>query len=236
MLKKMVRDLAFRKGYLIVPIPSGYDKETGYALHSYQTQDGKFDYESYRKIQETGNKKKINKVWVQEENIKFLADYVAKKIEKPRFGICHGTRRGMEQKWFSEALGCEVIGTEISETATQFPNTIQWDFHNVKDEWKGSVDFIYSNSFDHSYDPEKCLNAWMSCIRPGGLCIIEHSSGHGLEGATELDPFGAELHMMPYLIVQWSKGKFGVREMLPAAKKPDHLSYLSFLVIEHFPA
>ena len=39
-------------------------------------------------------------------------------------------------------------------------------------------------------DPEKCLNSWMSCLRPGGLCIIEHSSRHEAQAANELDPFG----------------------------------------------
>jgi len=94
------------------------------------------------------------------------------------------------------------MGTEISDTATQFPNTIQWDFHEVKPEWVGAVDFIYSNSFDHTYDPERCLNAWMSCVRSGGMCILEHSSLHGTGGATQLDPFGAELSQMPYLIAR----------------------------------
>lgn len=39
-----------------------------------------------------------------------------------------------------------------------------------------ATDFVYSNSFDHSYDPEKCLNAWMSCLKKGGICILEHTS------------------------------------------------------------
>lgn len=113
--------------------------------------------------------KKIDRVWVQEENIDFLSRYIAERIGTPQFGICHGTRRGLEQSWFGARLKCKVIGTEISDTAAQFPNTIQWDFHEVKQEWVGAVDFIYSNSFDHSYDPEKCINAWMSCVKPGAL-------------------------------------------------------------------
>ena len=70
---------------------------------------------------------------------------------------CHGTRQGFEQKWFSKNLECKVIGTEISDNANDYKNTIEWDFHNVKKEWIGSVDFIYSNALDHSYDPNKCL-------------------------------------------------------------------------------
>jgi hypothetical protein len=47
------------------------------------------------------------------------------------------------------------MGTEISDTAGQFPYTIQWDFHKTKAEWIDATDFIYSNCFDHSYDPQK---------------------------------------------------------------------------------
>jgi hypothetical protein len=159
-----------------------------FVLYRYLKPDGSFDYEKYRAIQERGNKEKIDWVWVVEENIAFLADYIQKHLQGVQFGICHGTRRGKEQEWFRKYLGCEVIGTELSETATSFPNTIQWDFHKVKPEWLNSVDFIYSNSFDHSYDPEQCLNTWMSCLKKGGFCILEHTSFHTAAATSELDP------------------------------------------------
>ena len=169
-------------------------------------------------------------MWVVKENIAFLADYIIKHIGSVAFGLCHGTRRGKEQEWFREYLNCDVIGTEISATAEQFPNTIQWDFHEIKPEWIDAIDFIYSNSFDHSYDPQKCLKAWMSCIKRGGYCIIEHTSGH--EKATELDPFGADISIMPFLILKWGKGSFCVRELLDAPVKPDSLSYVQYLIIQ----
>ena len=199
--------------------------------YRYVTADGSFDYESYRRVQEEGNKRKLEHTWVIEENIAFLAEYVKKRIPSPEFGICHGTRRGKEQAWFREHLGCEVIGTEISETATQFPHTIQWDFHETKPEWIGAVDFIYSNALDHSYDAEKCLGAWMRCLKPGGLCFIEHSSLHGPAGASELDPFGAELVQMPFLIATWSKGEYAVLEVIEAPKKYESLETLHFIVL-----
>ena len=188
----------------------------GFALHEYKKPDGSFDYERYRAVQRRGNLEKLQNVWVDQTNINFLADYIKTKIGAVNFGICHGTRRGLEQKWFTEALGCKVIGTEISETATQFENTIQWDFHDVKPEWLSSVDFIYSNSFDHSFDPGKCLSAWMSCLKPGGICLLEHTNAHGVRSANELDPFGAELAIMPYLVVTWSAGRFAVTDILKA--------------------
>jgi hypothetical protein len=207
----------------------------GYVLYSYRKPDGTFDYERYRQVQEAGNRKKIQNVWVLEENIAFLADYLQRTLKTPpKFGICHGTRRGKEQEWFRKYLACEVIGTEISETATSFPNTIQWDFHQVKPEWIDAVDLIYSNSFDHSYDPERCLNAWMSCVRPGGLCILEHSSLHEPRGASEMDPFGAALTLMPYLITKWGDGRYGLRQLLKAPSNREDTAHIHFLVVQRF--
>jgi len=152
--------------------------------------NGKFAYEDYKKIQTAGNKRKIDYVFESEENIKMLSDYLRNNLNDIRFGLCHGTRRGNEQKWFSKYLNAEVIGTEISDTATTFPNTIQWDFHDVKDEWIGNVDFIYTNSLDHSYDAKYCLKQWFRCLKKNGICIINGTTSHSPWYCEKLDPFG----------------------------------------------
>lgn len=234
MLKKSVKKVVNQLGYEIRRIPKNRKESPGFVLYQYLNKDGSFCYEEYRKIQENGNKSKINNIFVIEENVAFLASYIKSFVQSPRFGICHGTRRGREQEWFRKYLSCEVIGTEISDTAETFPHTIQWDFHEVKPEWVASVDFIYSNSFDHSYDPEKCLNSWMTCLRQGGLCIIEHSSYDTPQWANELDPFGADLFLMPYFITMWGKGKYGVRQLLTAPTRNDDVSHLHFIVIQRF--
>ena len=169
--------------------------------YSYRKDDGVFDYERYLEVQITGNKRKLGSQWVHEHTLKFLSEYILSKI-KPRFGICHGTRRGLEQLAFRKFLNCEVIGTEISDTATQFLYTIQWDFHDVKSEWIGAVDFIYSNSWDHSYDPDRMFRAWMSCLTHGGLLILEHSDAQ--EDISELDPLGMSLTELCDFIEQLS--------------------------------
>jgi hypothetical protein len=210
------------------------DNSKGFILYRYLKEDGSFDYEAYKRIQTEANKSKINNVWVREENISFLSNYIKELIGVPEFGICHGTRRGKEQEWFRKYLNCEVIGTEISDTAKHFPHTIKWDFHDAKAEWIDAVDFIYSNSFDHSYDPEKCLNVWMSCVKKGGICILEHSDLHSPKGSSGKDPFGANIIQMPYLILTWGKGKYGIREILKAPSKHEKLNYLYFIVIQRF--
>jgi hypothetical protein len=231
-MKNQIKNVIRNLGYELRRIQHHSNGSAGFKLFEYRKSDGSFDYEKYRKTQQDGNLKKIELTWVIEGNIKFLSDYLTEFNDPTSFGICHGTRRGNEQKWFRQYLSCEVIGTEISDSASQFPNTIQWDFHQANPEWEGKADFIYSNSFDHSYDPEACLNTWIDSLRIGGLCILEHSNLHAPEGANELDPFGAEIELMPFLITKWTKGRFFVREILDAPEKNPSLKSLQFIVIE----
>lgn len=215
-------------------IKSIFNKEQKFKLYSYQRPDGTFDYQKYKDIQEAGNKRKIDSSWVTEDEIRFLSKYLNSKINSPTFGICHGTRQGLEQKWFSENLnGINVIGTEISETAKDFPNTVQWDFHDENPDWIGKVDFVYSNSFDHSYDPEKALNSWMKTLKPGGICIIEHTQYHEPNAVNELDPFGATLDIMPYLILTWSKNTYSVREIITSPNNKKEFGNARYLIIKN---
>jgi hypothetical protein len=94
-------------------------------------------------------------------------------------------------------------------------------------EWLGAVDFIYSKAFDHSYDQEKCLDSWISCSNDDGICIIELRQGHVT--ACELDPFGAHLVFMPYLITTWGKDKYSLREIIKSPFPVGNYSY--FLII-----
>lgn len=132
----------------------------------------KQSYESYMTAQTNANLKKINNVWVQREDI----EKIHQVVETAESIICHGTRRGVEQQYFKEFFSnAYIIGTEISHTAKKFPNTIQHDFHEVKPEWIEKFDILYSNSFDHTYDPNKCLDVWTQQIKPNGYIIIDFS-------------------------------------------------------------
>lgn len=203
-------------------------------LFSYVDSAGRFDYEEYRRIQEKGNIRKIESVWADEYAIRTLSQFALANLETIKFGLCHGTRRGLEQAWFAKHTSAPFLGTEISRTASQFPNTIQWDFHDVKDEWIGAIDVIYSNSWDHSYDPRRCFTNWMRSLRPGGLCFLEHSSLHGEEGATTLDPFGISLPELVWLLTDLGRGSFFVRAIISEAEfeRPTRHNNLNVIVVE----
>jgi hypothetical protein len=161
----------------------------GFRLARYE-RNGRFDYETYRSIQKAGNRAKINKVFAAEGFIKLIAADAVDRLGEVSRVLCHGTRNGAEQRWFKDALGgAEVLGTEISETASQFPMTIEWDFHDLKDEWEGYWDVLYSNSWDHSFSPTKMFGTWRRSLRPGGLMYLEHTEAH--EIVDRLDLYGA---------------------------------------------
>ena len=154
--------------------------------------DGAFDLDLYRKLQTEANKMKIENQWVPEEHIEILANYMLAAGKKPRKGICHGTRRGNEQAWFRKYLptGADVIGTEISDTATDFPHTIQWDFHDVDPAWVGKMGFVYSNSWDHAHDPETAFAGWARCLSQGGFLMLDHGWNYQPDRVSAMDPFG----------------------------------------------
>ena len=172
------------------------------------------DNEAYRKSQELGNARKIGNVWAREGDIEMLSAWLRENVPGLRFGICHGTRRGKEQEWFRKHLGIDVIGTEIASTANQFPHTIQWDFHDAKDEWINAVDFVYSNSFDHSHSPQQCLDTWMACVRGDGVCIIEWTQGHA-KGGNRFDPFEEDKPEYEALFLE----KYAIRARLPGIRQ-----------------
>jgi hypothetical protein len=203
-------------------------------LHRYLKPDGTFDYGRYVRVQTEGNKRKLHSRWVHRGTVDFLAAWLKQNIAPLSFGICHGTRRGDEQAWFRERLGCEVIGTEISETATQFPHTIQWDFHDAKAEWLEKADFIYSNSYDHSFDPALCFRVWAASLRVGGVMLLEHNTQNTPAAVNELDPFGIERDELVAFLDMIGGEDFGVREViaeLPYAPAK-HLEQLAFIVVE----
>jgi len=232
-MKQIVKSILKKFGYQLVPIPvilkGEVVKNKRYKLLKYdQTKDA----EVYRKSQEDGNIQKIKNVWAKPDNIEQVADYLLSVNPKPDFILCHGTRNGFEQNIFSRKLGCKVLGTEISSTATQFPMTIQWDFHNVKDEWLNNVDLIYSNSLDHSHSPIECLQAWISCLKPGGLLVIDKASDSDPHRVTDMDPFGITFDNLVMLLLESFTEQIMIRSILSPREKKENTNFHGLLVVQ----
>ena len=128
------------------------------------------NYEDYKEAQIEANIRKINHVWVTEDTV----EQIYKIKNSADTILCHGTRNAAEQKLFKKYFpDASIQGTEISHTASKFDMTIEHDFHEELPSHTGKCDIIYSNSFDHSYDPEKSLNTWINQLNDGGLLFLE---------------------------------------------------------------
>lgn len=140
-----------------------------------------YKYDNYQKYIENQKKATIRKfknVWVCEEEIKIISNYMKEYYKEVEFGICHGVRNGFEVKNFNKLLSNNIIGTEISELAADVKNIVIWDFNIKNEEWVNSCDFIYTNSLDHSPDPSKTLEIWFEQLKPGGFLFVEWTDGH----------------------------------------------------------
>jgi hypothetical protein len=64
------------------------------------------------------NKKKLSVIAIADEELSVIADYVKEHIPGTSFGICHGVRNGYEVQELRRLLGIDIIGTDISPTAS----------------------------------------------------------------------------------------------------------------------
>lgn len=170
-----------------------------YQLHEYAS------YEDYRSTQIATNEQKLQHVWADEQTLDLVVERAKKEFATadPIFALCHGTRNGFEQNYIASRIEGEILGTDISPTATQFPRSVVWDFHDTNEEWRGKCHFIYSNSIDQSWKPKLALSTWIDQLRPGGLLFLEHSKDQSAETARKADPFGVSPKYLPYVLCDW---------------------------------
>ena len=199
------------KGYEVVPRKKLID----YYLHKYNS------YEEYKESQIKLNKKKIELTFADEKTLEKVSNIVKDSLQSQEvqpikiLGVCHGSRNGFEQNFLNKIItNSNIIGTDISDTALKFENTVHWDFHDQKDEWIGKFDFVYSNSLDQSWKPKHALTTWLDQIKDDGVVIIEHTIYHSPEHANEGDPFGVRPVVMPYILTEWFGHKISISHYL----------------------
>ncbi len=211
----------------------------GYRISKINTTDRLFkiykykNYDEYKDTQIFFNKQKINKVWADENTLKIVSNFLKENIKSEKIkGLCHGSRNGFEQKCFiNEIPNAEVIGTDISETANDYENSIVHDFHDEKKDWIENFDFVYSNSLDQSYDPEKALNTWINQVKKDRYVIIEHSDQHGVISSGKMDPFGVEANFFPYLLTEWFGHKISLK-IIKSIKKNKNDAPVYFFIMK----
>jgi len=192
-------------------------------LHKYTS------YEEYRDVQIFHNKRKINNVWADDRTLERVCEIVLSEFAQADklHGICHGTRNGFEQSCLRRlSTKLEVIGTDISDTAGDYENSVQWDFHDIKDEWVGTQNFVYTNSLDQSWQPHIAVQTWLSQLKSDGILIIEHTEDHGPKGSSEMDPFGVRPTVMPYILSMWFGSQISISHSVERKSNMDNEAWL----------
>lgn len=143
-------------------------------------------YDEYVAAQKEANQRKLHNIWIRPETVEKIKYNMPHGVSAI---LCHGTRNGTEQKLFAAQFpAAHVLGTEISDTAKDFPNTVQHDFHDENPEWLGKFDIVYSNALDHAMKPTIALRTWKAQLSPTGRLFIEHSFTEECNKSTASDP------------------------------------------------
>jgi SAM-dependent methyltransferase len=89
-------------------------------------------------------------------------------VLKATRAVCLGARTGQEVHCLRE-MGIPTIGFDLEECP---PYVWVGDVHNIPLE-DSSIDFIFSNIFDHVLMPDKFISEIERIARPGTVCILE---------------------------------------------------------------
>jgi SAM-dependent methyltransferase len=96
--------------------------------------------------------------------------------------LCLGARQGTEVKAFQD-LGCFAIGIDLNPGGEN-KFVLPGDFHAVQFP-DGCVDVVFTNSFDHTFDPEKLIGEIARLLKTDGLLIVEAIRGEAEESAPD---------------------------------------------------
>jgi hypothetical protein len=78
-------------------------------------------------------------------------------------------------KWLGMGSGAltdgRVVGVEVNPSATR-PDIHIGSFDELPQDWNGKFDLLFSNSFDHSMDPQRTVDEWKRVAAPGAYVIV----------------------------------------------------------------
>lgn len=153
------------------------------------------DYQKYLDAQLKKVKRRGFGPFFCQETIDSICDWMNARGLSPKAGLCHGARCGRECDAFLKHFpAATVIGTDIKPKSGRTANVktisqvVHHDFMQINADWVHRHDFVYTNSFDHVYDPVAALNVWLDQLTDDGHLFVQWQMGD-VKG----DGFGAHL-------------------------------------------
>ncbi|HEX4646960.1 MAG TPA: class I SAM-dependent methyltransferase, partial [Verrucomicrobiae bacterium] len=96
--------------------------------------------------------------------------------------LCLGARQGTEVKAFRD-LGCFAVGVDLNPGKNNL-FVLPGDFHDLQFPPE-SVDVVFTNSFDHTFDAKKLLGEIRRVLKSDGVLIIEAIRGEAEANAPD---------------------------------------------------
>ncbi len=78
------------------------------------------------------------------------------------------------------------VGVEINPLARR-SDILIGSYDDLPAQWEGTFGVVFSNSFDHAYDPIQVAQTWRRVIRPGGYLVLDFPEQ---QRAAAIDPVG----------------------------------------------
>lgn len=126
------------------------------------------DHQASKTLDQDSRKKWLTIEW--DKKIKWFTEVFNQHndiIKSCKTGLCVCARMGQEvvalQSFGIDSIGIDLVPNE--------PYVITGDMHNLPFS-KNSFDFVFSNSFDHSLNPEKFIFEIEQVLKPGGYCYL----------------------------------------------------------------
>lgn len=110
------------------------------------------------------------------EKVLYFKEKFQRFLDKANFGqtVCLGARMGEEIEALLQ-LGVDCYGVDL---VPHPPHVREGDFQDLHFIEDGTVDTFYTNSLDHSSDPEKVFSEVSRCLKEGGTFILDYFPGH----------------------------------------------------------
>jgi hypothetical protein len=152
-------------------------------------QDEQFDFAEYVRVETETNRNKLTYTSFSWDEFACIVKNFRLRFNgknRQTFVLCQGVRNGAEIRFLSKKLGCRVIGTDISDSILGVQDGVMVDFHDCPQIWFEKVDFLYSNSWDQSYDVASCIAHWGKLLSATGVMYLQHTPNHLIDSGMSL--------------------------------------------------
>ena len=110
-----------------------------------------------------------------------------------------------------------MIGTEISDTARRYANTVQWDFPTTPTPTVEPGRFRLLELLGSCLRPGTGLRGLdRGALRPGGRMLLDHGREQMPASANALDPFGITFERLQQFLIDRFAGRGRLREPIDA--------------------